>query len=102
MESLVHAAPRYRHVPGTAGRIIDGKAAIVTRDNRLHILNGVGTRIWELCERSSDRGAAEPELVEALVREFEVDEPTASRDCARFLEDLVSRGILAREKAASP
>jgi hypothetical protein len=52
----------------TASRVIDGKAIVITIDqNELHVLNGVGTRVWQLLD-GRELGA----VVEAIVAEFEV------------------------------
>jgi hypothetical protein len=76
-----------RH-PRTASRTIGGKAAVVSIDtNRLFILNGVGTRVWELLAtpRTMD------ELASELSRRFEVSEADALRDCESFCQDLVQK-----------
>jgi hypothetical protein len=83
---------RYRQVEDTAVTVIEGEAAIVTLpESRLHLLNGVATRIWELC---ADDGATLPELVASLCEEFEVSQNTAETECHSFLETAVNTGIL--------
>lgn len=72
----------------TASRVIDGKAIIITVDqNQLHVLNDVGTRIWQLAD-----GRSLTEIVDALVDEFEVDRERANWDVCQFAEQLVAVG----------
>ena len=72
----------------TACRVIDGKAIIITIDrNQLHVLNGVATRVWELVD-----GRSLGEIVDVVVREFEVEPDRAARDVYAFAEQLLSVG----------
>lgn len=83
---------RYRQVEDTAVTVIEGEAAIVTLpDSRLHLLNGVATRIWTLCDGD---GATLGELVSMLTDEFEVTEATAEQQCSEFLETALAGGFL--------
>ncbi|MEC7518550.1 MAG: PqqD family protein [Myxococcota bacterium] len=75
----------------TAARVIDGKAVVIVIDKQeLHTLNPTGTFIWERAE--SARSVSE--LVDQVVREFEVDDETARRDVVTFVERLVGLGGL--------
>ena len=86
----------YRQHPRAAGRVVDGVAFVITPDDhKLHSLNGTGTRVWQLCAS----GVTLDEVARALAAAFEVDEPRAQADAARFLADLVSRGLIAEEGA---
>ena len=74
----------------TAGRVIDGKALIVVVDEkRLHTLNEVATRIWELCD-----GRSVGEIADAITTEFEVDRESALRDALYFVGQLQEIGAL--------
>lgn len=83
---------RLRQNERVAARVYDGLAEVITLDPpiRQHRLSQVGTRIWELLEH----GATVGEVAGRLVREYDVDEATASRDAQAFCADLVERGIL--------
>ena len=82
--------------PRCAGRVIDGRAALVTaHDNRLHLLNATGTTIW----RSTDRPCSVRDLVDKVTLEFEVAPETASTDVQAFCLLLVERKILAFKDA---
>lgn len=73
-----------------AARVIDGKALIVVLDEKqLHTLNGVGTRVWELCD-----GRSVAAIAEALVHEYEVDAGAALADVQRFVAELRAAGAL--------
>jgi hypothetical protein len=67
-----------------------GEALIVlTEQRKLHRLNGVGTRVWELCD-----GRALSSIVQAIVAEFEVEPEVAVRDVTVFVEELRGLGAL--------
>ena len=74
----------------TACRIIDGKAVVITIDqNQLHVLNAVGTRVWELAD-----GRSFEQVVAGIVREFEVEPERARVDVRSFVEQLLAIGAL--------
>jgi GeoRSP system PqqD family protein len=77
-------------VQGQASRVMQGEALIVlTEQRKLHRLNGVGTRVWELCD-----GRTLAAIVETIVAEFEVDHEIATRDVTAFVEELRGLGAL--------
>lgn len=79
-----------RQVERIASRVIDGRAVVIVLDaQRLHTLNEVGTRVWELAD-----GRSIESLVEALVEDFEVDRATALADAQRFVTELGTLGAL--------
>lgn len=72
----------------TACRVIDGKAVVITIDeNQVHVLNGVGTRVWELAD-----GRPLDAIVDAIVEEFEVERGQAALDVCAFAERLIAVG----------
>lgn len=82
---------RVRRSPRIAYRTIDGEAAIVTVDDRkLHMLNEVGTAIFE--------AVAAPKTVDEVAAKvaasFIVTEEVALTDVRSFCDDLVRRKIL--------
>ncbi|MDD9936518.1 MAG: PqqD family protein [Myxococcales bacterium] len=79
-----------------AARVVEGKALVVVMDEKqLHRLNGVGTRVWELCD-----GRTVQAIADALTAEFRVDEETALADVRGFVDELVGLGALVLEDAA--
>ncbi|MCX6032229.1 MAG: PqqD family protein [Chloroflexi bacterium] len=79
------------HAPGVVSRLIDGEAVIVhPRQGVVRVLNGVGSRLWELAD--GRRSAAE--LAEAITREYEVDGARASAETLAFLTDLAERDLV--------
>ena len=79
-----------RRNPRIAARVVDGKALIVVVDaKRLHTLNEVGTRVWELCDGRSVRAIAE-----SVAEEFEVELEQALRDVERVADELARLGAL--------
>ena len=89
---------RVRQADRTASRVIEGKAVVITIDsNRLHVLNPVGSRVWELSD-----GRSLSELVDAVVAEFEVERPRAALDVRTFVRELLQMGALEPIAAAGP
>ena len=76
--------------PKVAWRIIEGEAVILSLDTKvLRGLNLVGSRIWELIDgkRSLD------DIVEVIVREFDVPPGQAMQEVQAFIQDLLDRGL---------
>ena len=92
---------RYRQPPEAPATLIAGEAAVVTpQDSRLHLLDRVATRIWELC---GDEGRTLDELAAALCDEFDAPREHILVDTAAFLDEAVQAGVLLRgEVAESP
>src|SRR6187402_145410 len=87
-ESRLSAGERLRQHERTACRVIDGKAVVITIDqNELHVLNAVGTRVWELAD-----GRPLSAIVDEIVREFAVERERAVKDVWAFAEQLLSVG----------
>jgi hypothetical protein len=79
-----------RQAERIAARVVDGKALIVVLDEkRLHTLNGVGTRVWELCD-----GRTVAAIARSLADEYEVDVDAALADVQRFVAELRAAGAL--------
>ncbi len=71
--------------------VVAGEAAIITPvDSKLHILNEVGTHIWELCSEAISLEG----IVGELLISFEVDEETARAEAEAFLRDGVARELI--------
>lgn len=80
-----------RRTQRIAHRTIEGEAAVVTIDDRkLHLLNEVGTFVFE----SLSQPASPEQLARRVAEEFETTPEAALRDCRAFCEDLVQRRIL--------
>lgn len=72
----------------TASRIIDGKAVVITIDeNQVHVLNDVGTRVWQLAD-----GRSLDSIIDHVVSEFDVERERAALDVCRFAAELVAVG----------
>ena len=53
-------------------------------------LNETGAFLWRLLENSS----TEPEMVDALLKEYEVDRETAEKDVKAFVEKLTEAKLV--------
>ena len=79
----------------TAYRVIDGEAVIVDpTTSMLYSLNPVATLIWEM---SNERTTVE-EIVDRIVKEFDVERTTAEADCLELVRDFVDKGMLIAEE----
>jgi hypothetical protein len=75
----------------TAFRVVQGEAVVMVVERReLHRLNPVGSRVFELCDGSTSVDA----IVDAIVREFDVDVTTARADVDQFIAELASVGAI--------
>ena len=80
------------HHPRTASRVFSGEAVVITpAENRVRMLNPVGSRVWELADgtRTLD------EIAAALTVEFETDLPQARASVVAFVDALMEKGLLA-------
>ncbi len=79
--------------PKTAWRVIEGEAVILSLDTKaFRGLNPVGSRVWELIDgrRSVD------EIVEVIVREFDVTPERAAADVQTFVRELLDKELVIR------
>jgi hypothetical protein len=75
-----------------ASRVIDGRALLLDpADDRIHVLNEVGTFIWNLV---NERRHTVRDLTLAVISEFEIDEETANSDLREFLQGLAAQGFI--------
>lgn len=54
-------------------------------------LDPVGSRIWELLDQQP---STIDELVQLLVDEYEVDEPTCRNDAQKFIDDMSEKKLI--------
>jgi hypothetical protein len=72
-------------------RDLDGEAVVLNLSTGIYFgLNEVGTRIWQLIDQFGELAAVH----ESLLREFEVDPDTASRDLIDLVAQLADRGLV--------
>jgi len=77
--------------PDTAHQIIDGEAVIITPGQMMvHVLNAVGSRIWDLAD--GERNIED--IAKVLSEEFDVSYETALDDAVEFTGDLAGNEIL--------
>lgn len=83
-------AIRVTRAPNVAWRVLDGAAVLVAPSSpTVQTLNPVGTLVWTLAD-----GRTLPEMVDAVVNEFDVERTQAALDVERFVQDLVGKGLL--------
>jgi hypothetical protein len=82
---------RYRAVSeALVATLSDGAVLLNLQTKRYFSLNETGTRIWELVQQSAE----EEEIVTALFREYEVDEPMARIEVRRILDELLEAQLI--------
>jgi coenzyme PQQ biosynthesis protein PqqD len=80
-----------RRDPSVAWRVIQGEAVMVLPSTgKVHTLNAVGTRFWELV----DGRRTLAEIARQLEEEFEALPETIASDCRRFASELAERRLL--------
>ena len=85
-----------RKNPASSSRTIDGQAVIAISDQaQIHILNDVGTRVWNVID-----GRRTFEEIVALVRgqlaesDYDGVPSDIARDVEEFLEDIAAKGMI--------
>lgn len=79
--------------------MIDGEALLVLADaGEVAVLNGVGSRIWQLADgsRSID------DIITVIVAEYDTTADEAGRDVVNFIEQLVKEHILVLSERTAP
>lgn len=73
-----------------ASRTYGEKAVVIVIDQqKIHQLNSVGTRVWELADGRQLR-----DIVDAMVCEFDVDRAVALADVRAFVAELHAIGAI--------
>ena len=74
---------------------VDGELVFMNvLEDRIHSLEGIGLRVWELLDGDGDSWVEVGAVVAALCEEFEVDAPACLRDVAVLLEELRGSGLV--------
>lgn len=82
---------RYRIVPDAlSASLSDGAVLLQLYTKRYFSLNDTGSRIWSLLEQH----ASQDEIVETLVREYDVETPEATLAVRRLLDDLLAERLI--------
>jgi len=72
-------------------RIIDGEAFLMTEDGKkVHMLNKVGTLIWQYADGSLPIKG----IISKILERFDIDEETAKKDSLDFINKLVDMKML--------
>ena len=88
----------YNHDPSIVSRMIAGETILVPiRKNvgdmeHIYTLNETGARIWELIDGTH----TVEEVLQQIVREFEVDPEQAKSDLLELIDGLLEQGTLTK------
>lgn len=77
----------------THAELDDEVVVLDTRTGTYFSVDGAGTRIWELLRK----GATEEQIVQRILREYDVEPDAARADVAEFLRMLAERGLIREE-----
>ena len=78
--------------PSVAWRVIQGEAVMVLpATGKVHTLNPIGTRFWELVDGQRTLG----EIARHLHEEFDAPLERIEADCQRFAAELGERRLIA-------
>lgn len=88
------------HIPSDiAFRDIAGEAVVLNLSTGIYFgLDAVGTRIWHLL---AEHGSSEP-VVNTLLAEYDVEEERLRRDIEALLQQLLDKGLVARDAEPTP
>lgn len=76
---------------GLVYRIIDGEAFLMTEDGKkVHMINKVGTLIWEC----ADGSIPVEEIIAKILERFDINEEEARSDCLEFIHELSNMNLL--------
>lgn len=79
------------HAAGLVAADLDQKKVMMSIESgKYYGLDEIGTRIWELLEKKP----AFCELVQELLKEYDVDEAACRRDLLSFLNKLYDQGLI--------
>lgn len=74
-----------------SARTFGGETVIVDpRDNMVRMLNGVGSRVWEL----ADGSRTIDEIAQVLVEEYDVEFEQAHESVLQFVQELANKNLL--------
>ncbi len=82
---------------GCASRAVGEETLLFAESgDELHTLNEVGSFIWGVIDGKRSLGA----IVDSVCETYEVGRAIAEEDVARFMEELVAKGILSLARPA--
>lgn len=80
-----------RHAGNAISRKINGEVVLLTpEESKVHVLDDVGSRVWELCAES----ASVSSIVDEITAEYEVERETARDDVIKFVGELLDLGVI--------
>lgn len=81
-------------MPGLIATELEGRQVMMNIDSgKYYLLDGIGSRIWELLESPRSIGS----IAEALVAEYEVAPADCLADLLRFFGKMTREGLIAVE-----
>jgi hypothetical protein len=83
--------------PDVCSRVLDGDAVLLDLNTGTYFgLNEVGSRFWELL---GQQGRRLGDIKRSLLEEFDVDEPTLSRDLEELLHTLDEKRLVVTRRS---
>jgi len=77
--------------PRTASRLVDDQAVVVLpEENKVQVLNAVGSRVWELADGARTVQA----IVQTIYEEYDVSREQAEKEVTEFVTEMVERDLM--------
>jgi hypothetical protein len=75
----------------TVWKMVGNEAFIIDKDGtNFHQLNSVGSEIWKIAEGT----ATVRQIIETICSRFEITAEEAERDATRFIENMLTQGLV--------
>lgn len=72
-------------------REINGEVVLLTpEDSKVHVLDEVGSRIWQICADS----ASVASIIDEITAEYDVAREVARKDIIEFVGQLIDLGVI--------
>ena len=80
-------------------KMVGNEAFIIDKDGtNIHQLNSVGSEIWKISEGT----LTVRQIIETICNHFEITAEEAEKDATRFIEDMLTQGLVALTDAPVP
>lgn len=89
-----------RRNPACSSRTIEGQAVVALSDQAvIHIVNDVGTRVWNLIDGRRNFEEIVSQVRGQLANDYEGMPADLAKDIEEFLEEMASKGMITMGEA---
>lgn len=95
MDANPSLSAQIRVHPDVVWRDVDGEIVLLNVVTGQYFgLDEIGSRVWGILQQGGEAGRTIAQLVEQVVAEFDVDEPTALADLTSLFRQLVDQQLV--------